>query len=151
MKRGPSWALAILTLALVACGSNGASDTETLPTLAPTTEATSPPAADADDVSDIDVSARADERDRMVREQIEARQEMRMGWVTLGLIVISIFFFAITDMGRDMSTIGFKPDASRPKISTGVRVRTRRPRKWANRIPTIAPASETNSDSVRSS
>ena len=73
MKRGPSWALAILTLALVACGSNGASDTEALPTLAPTTEATSPPAADADDVSDIDASARADERDRMVREQIEAR------------------------------------------------------------------------------
>lgn len=45
-------------------------------------------------------------RTERMRDQIEARQQMRIGSVTLGLIVVSVFIFMISDFGRNLDTIG---------------------------------------------
>ena len=73
MKRTPSWALVVLAFGLAACGRREPSEPEALPTLTPASEATSEsPGEEAPIPTETDPS-RADERDRMVSGQIEAR------------------------------------------------------------------------------
>jgi len=55
--------------------------------------------------------AKADEqlraRTEKIREQIEAKQNMRIGPVTTGLIAICVVVFFLTDMGDDLSTVRY--------------------------------------------
>ena len=55
--------------------------------------------------------AKADEqlraRTEKIREQIEAKQNMRIGTVTTGLIAICVVVFFLTDMGENMGVIGY--------------------------------------------
>lgn len=44
-------------------------------------------------------------RTERMRDQIEARQSMRIGRVTLGLIIISVLVFALTDMGEKTDVV----------------------------------------------
>jgi len=55
--------------------------------------------------------AKADEqlraRTEKIRRQIEAKQSMRIGPVTTGLIAICVAVFFLTDMGKDMSVVRY--------------------------------------------
>ncbi len=55
--------------------------------------------------------AKADEqlraRTEKIRAQIEAKQNMRIGTVTTGLIAICVVVFLLTDMGENMGVVGY--------------------------------------------
>ncbi len=66
--------------------------------------------------------AKADEklraRTEKIREQIEAKQNMRIGTVTTGLIAICVVVFFLTDMGKNMAMIShftFLPPVVTPR------------------------------------
>jgi len=66
--------------------------------------------------------AKADEklrtRTEKIREQIEAKQNMRIGTVTTGLIAICVVVFFLTDMGKNMAMVShftFLPPVVTPR------------------------------------
>ena len=73
--------------------------------------------------------AKADEqlraRTQKIREQIEAKQNMRVGTVTAGLMVICVAVFLLTGMGEKMDVVRFFTFTPLVPVRGGLRIRRR--------------------------